>query len=260
MKTKKYFLISAVFTAILCMTALADIHMLKSGERHQIRRSWGVLRDIDTIDKVDITILCPDPNEDTEFWKDLNDKVANTLPENIRFKLTVRSYLDNIYKIRVEILQFENSPNYAVQIQSSLIRDVHIKRGSLLANVWMAEPAMKIVQEQDLQQAVSEMVSEQLEEFISDYQKANPPDKQAPDENDIGILLKEPSEPVVESTPSSQRDEPAEYKYVASRNSDVFHSPGCSSTKRIKPENLVGYSSREDAIKAGKRPCKRCKP
>jgi len=52
----------------------------------------------------------------------------------------------------------------------------------------------------------------------------------------------------------------AEYGYVASKNSNIFHKPECSWAKRIKPENLVGYNSKDEAIKAGKRPCKRCKP
>ncbi|MCK4792191.1 MAG: hypothetical protein KAV87_51150, partial [Desulfobacteraceae bacterium] len=30
--------------------------------------------------------------------------------------------------------------------------------------------------------------------------------------------------------------------------------------KRIKSENLVGYSGRAEALRAGKRPCKHCKP
>ncbi len=52
----------------------------------------------------------------------------------------------------------------------------------------------------------------------------------------------------------------AEYKYIASKNSKIFHKPDCSWAKRIKPENLVGYNSKEEAINAGKRPCKQCKP
>ncbi|MCX5639074.1 MAG: hypothetical protein NTX52_15470 [Planctomycetota bacterium] len=52
----------------------------------------------------------------------------------------------------------------------------------------------------------------------------------------------------------------AEYKYVASKNSQVFHTPNCRSAKRISPENMVGYSSREEAVNAGKNPCKICKP
>jgi len=65
---------------------------------------------------------------------------------------------------------------------------------------------------------------------------------------------------------SEERAEPAaksavtKYGYVASDNSEVFHKAECRWAKRIKPENLVGYNSRDAAINAGKRPCKLCKP
>ena len=52
----------------------------------------------------------------------------------------------------------------------------------------------------------------------------------------------------------------AEYKYVASRSSKVFHKSDCRWAKRIKPDNLVVYNSRDTAINAGKRPCKVCTP
>ncbi|MFB0552861.1 MAG: TIM barrel protein [Phycisphaerae bacterium] len=52
----------------------------------------------------------------------------------------------------------------------------------------------------------------------------------------------------------------AGYKFVASRSSRVFHKSDCRWAKRIKPDNLVVYNSRDAAIKAGKRPCKVCNP
>ena len=51
-----------------------------------------------------------------------------------------------------------------------------------------------------------------------------------------------------------------EWKYVASKKSKVFHSPNCKWVKRIKPENLIGFKSREEAISSGRRPCKVCSP
>ena len=54
--------------------------------------------------------------------------------------------------------------------------------------------------------------------------------------------------------------EAAQYACVAAKGSDVFHEPGCASAKKIKPENLIGFSTREEAIAAGLRPCKKCKP
>lgn len=50
------------------------------------------------------------------------------------------------------------------------------------------------------------------------------------------------------------------YKYVGSAKSNVYHYPSCGSAKRIKPENLVGFSSAKDAQQKGYRPCKVCKP
>jgi sugar phosphate isomerase/epimerase len=67
-------------------------------------------------------------------------------------------------------------------------------------------------------------------------------------------------------TASEERTKPAakptatKYRYVASENGEVFHKPECRWAKRIKPENLVVYNSRDEAINAGKRPCKSCKP
>jgi hypothetical protein len=253
MKTKRYFSASVVFAVILCVPVLGNIQMLKSGERQQTKRPWGVLTKLDTIDIIDMTVLCPDPNKDTEFWKDLYDKVVARFPERIRMQPTFRSYLDNIYKIRIEILGFEGCSNYVARVQSLLTSHVPIKNGSALADVWTTEPAMKVVQMQNLHEAVSAMVLEQAEEFISDYQKANPPNKRLSDSNDISIAPEEQLEPAAESTP-------AEYKYVASKNSKVFHKPDCSSAKRIIQENLIGYSTREEAINAGKKPCKQCNP
>ena len=51
-----------------------------------------------------------------------------------------------------------------------------------------------------------------------------------------------------------------QWKYVASKNSRVFHRPDCKWAKRISPKNLIGFKSREEAIKSGRRPCKSCRP
>ncbi len=51
-----------------------------------------------------------------------------------------------------------------------------------------------------------------------------------------------------------------EWKYAASKNSKVFHRPDCKWTKRISPGNLIGFNTRDEAIKSGRRPCKSCGP
>ena len=54
--------------------------------------------------------------------------------------------------------------------------------------------------------------------------------------------------------------EAAQEKVVSSKNSQIFHKIDCSSVKRIKSENKISYDNRQQAIDAGKRPCKNCNP
>ncbi len=62
----------------------------------------------------------------------------------------------------------------------------------------------------------------------------------------------------VSSPPASVQTR--EWKYVASKKSEVFHRPDCKWAERISPGNLIGFKSREEAIKSGRRPCKSCEP
>ena len=46
--------------------------------------------------------------------------------------------------------------------------------------------------------------------------------------------------------------------YFASRNSQVFHRPGCESVEKIASRNLIEFKTSTDAIRSGRRPCKGC--
>ena len=52
----------------------------------------------------------------------------------------------------------------------------------------------------------------------------------------------------------------ADYKYVGSKKSNKYHNPDCRWAKKIKPSNLVTFTSAEEARSAGYVPCKVCKP
>lgn len=58
----------------------------------------------------------------------------------------------------------------------------------------------------------------------------------------------------------TKKIEVQEYKYAASKKSEVFHYINCFYVARIKPENLILFKTREEAIASGRRPCKKCKP
>ncbi len=56
------------------------------------------------------------------------------------------------------------------------------------------------------------------------------------------------------------QDNPKECNFLASRVGNVFHRPDCEWAKKIKEWNRECFRTRDDAIKAGKRPCRVCTP
>ena len=65
--------------------------------------------------------------------------------------------------------------------------------------------------------------------------------------------------PVKMGAVTSDRETPVE-GYVASKNSTVFHMPDCKWAQRIKEENKIWFTTREEALDKGYKPCKVCKP
>jgi len=53
---------------------------------------------------------------------------------------------------------------------------------------------------------------------------------------------------------------PIERKYIASRNSEVFHLPSCKWAKRISEGNMIYFTTYQEAIDSGRRPCRVCYP
>jgi len=51
-----------------------------------------------------------------------------------------------------------------------------------------------------------------------------------------------------------------EWKYVASKKSEVFHLPACRWGRKISSGNLMGFKSREEAVRSGRRACRSCRP
>ena len=105
-----------------------------------------------------------------------------------------------------------------------------------------------------LTEAVPGNLKLMTDNFIRDYHLANPLSSELSNTNTRNNVSVTSPQGQIRSGVA------ARYKYVSSKNSKVFHSPQCRSAKRIKPENLVGYNSKEEVIQAGKRPCKVCKP
>jgi len=59
---------------------------------------------------------------------------------------------------------------------------------------------------------------------------------------------------------TTQEEEPGQVKFVGSIKSDVFHYLNCSYVKKIKAANKIYFSSYDEAVSKGYKPCKICKP
>ena len=259
MKLKKYHLVFGVVTGILCVAALGQIEQSRLDEPMLIAPANPVLAGIKQLDVVTITRGI-DPNKigldsnrlQTEAERRLEKSGIKVFihNEDANYKLAISSDL----KISIEILNLGDSQQYVFRVQTALSRAVRLDERSdwlFKADVWTTKPVMQTGQLQNMAGMVTKTALSQVETFIQAYHTANTAGSRLPDANDTSPkeLSKAPSkEPV------------AGYKYVASKNGDVFHTLNCRSAKRISPENIIGYNSRDDAINAGKRPCKVCKP
>ena len=77
------------------------------------------------------------------------------------------------------------------------------------------------------------------------------------------IEIKEPypqQETTSQTSPAEVRTRQVKVAYIASKTSKVFHRAGCSHAKRIDPAKAITFSSRNEAVKTGRKPCKTCNP
>lgn len=286
MKTKKHYLILAAVLTILAVPAFAKQapSLPEDLPRPLIGRAHPELAGIEELYVV-ITLFDAEPGKDGLVGKELDklvrDRLKNagiTIAEDdvdkinpdlaIFLKKRLNSVRNlkfrsgNIPKLRVDIemITLDDSQQYIFRIQTSLVRTVALQAQPNLhfhADVWKKTSPMQPVSVQNMPAVVIGVVLEQVDDFIADYRLANPPGKQPPDVNDIAVAL--PTVPGKQTKPPVKLTT-AEHKFVASKNSKVFHKADCHWAKRIKPANLVTYSTRDKATEAGKRPCKFCKP
>jgi hypothetical protein len=265
---EKYGLIFIVATSILCAPSLAEIESPLS-----LDKPFLIDRPHPTL--VDIGELCLDtiggvtePNEHVPVWREIESQVNQKISEaGIKVTNTdeqgcaaVALFIPQL-RVDIETVRFDDSTKCVFRVQTSLSRAVHLgkqNKDSFLfkADVWKTEPVIQAASVQDMPVVVSSVVLEQIEAFIIAWHDANLPNKAISDTNDI-VASEIPLE--VKGGPNVKTSA-AEYKYVTSKNSEVFHRPDCRFARIISPDNLVGYSDRDEAISAGKRPCKTCKP
>lgn len=150
---------------------------------------------------------------------------------------------------------------YVYRIQTSLNRLVTFsnrKDVQIQAEVWQVRPVMKVVARAEAAKAMEADVLVQAEAFVGAWKAARSLRKLAERDAQQSPSGSEPSNQTQPSVQNLQAVSGA--PFVASKSSSVFHRPDCRWAQNIAADNLVGYQSREEALQAGKRPCKSCKP
>jgi hypothetical protein len=158
-------------------------------------------------------------------------------------------------RLDTDIFPMTDANQFIIRVQVSLAKKLPLSENSayyIMADIWKNEPIMRLVSSANLPDVLTDTALEQVRAFIAAKSLAK--------QSDVNQISPKFIKSSVEFTTKSQKKQNIESKYVASKNSQVFHKPGCPSAQKILPENLVSYSSREEAIAVGKRPCKRCNP
>lgn len=263
MKIRIHTLVFSIAFVAFCIPVFGQVEFYPAADKNLRTVPDPALAEIKLIN---VTIAPPDTEQikDNLHLKELKGKIEQKLQkakinvfipkEGVRYRLPIISNL----KVHIGMLKFVDSEKYVFLIQTSLSRLVNLavsQTHSFRTDVWKTEPAMQIVSIEDMSAKVAEIVLQQAETFINAYLEANPKGRQPADANEVRSV----TAPKKQARPAA-KPAVAKYEYVASKNSKVFHKPDCSSAKKISPKNLVGYNSRDEVLKAGRRPCKLCKP
>lgn len=247
MKTGYFFVL---IIGMLILPAVPD-DKARAGTTKQVNPALFAVSRLNV--KIEASFSPGRPNEPLENRRELKNRVSSEF-EKAGIKLTrgLKKRYQKLpeFTVHLDEIRIEDSNLRVLCIQSRLNRTVLLSSPGevqLKAWLWESEPAIFLLGEADTEK-ITEAVLEQVKAFIRQYKLTK---TTGPEGIEAGSLAV-----------AGQKNIRGRgiYKYVASRNSEVFHRPGCQWAERIKPENLIGYKSRAEAVKAGKRPCRVCKP
>jgi hypothetical protein len=175
---------------------------------------------------------------------------------HINNKIVLTNKETPIFYVKLNTYKHPYLQLYSYGCKVALIERVSLRRRAnvtYLAQTWWTPILVGTVSKEQMPGAIQSCVGGRLMEFIDAYLAANPQISRPPDTTDITVKPEKVTKPDVKPAV-------AEQKYIASKNSRVFHKSYCHSLKRISAKNLVSYSSKDEATEACKRPCKTCEP
>lgn len=157
--------------------------------------------------------------------------------------------------VHIEGVAVPGSDKYVYRVQTSLNRLVLLTgrpNPQIQAEVWQSQPVMEVVNGAEAAEAITTAALTQTETLITARKTARVLLPRT------GSTLQKSPDPAPAGPQNPQTV--SKFPFVASRSSSVFHRPDCRWAQNIADNNLVGYQSQAEALQAGKRPCKTCKP
>jgi len=238
MKMKNYILMTAILVTGACVYASGQSKPTASTDKLVLLGRAGPA--VCGIDRVYIVIDRPDRGRMSKnrLWQSLRTKVTGEIRDaGIKIipsdKTGTAARLEiPEFHIRIQTIDYNDTSQCVLFIRSFLTRRVYLtadRSTAIKAEVWQTKPILQVVSTDDCITEISKIVLQNARAFAHSLITAKPEKLSAG-------------------------------AFVASKNSKIFHKAGCPFAKRISPDNLVTYRTRDDAIKAGKRPCRRCKP
>jgi hypothetical protein len=206
-----------------------------------------------------ITSADPEPNVDSLKRASIKTEVIRRLYD-AGLKVGHSSADASELNIKLTVLKIESIEQYVVSVRTSLARSVTLingdERRSVAADVWKMDSGIRIMAAGKIADEIPAIVREQVQIFIAACQPMVSVEKK-PDVNQSRPQLRKTTD---ENDTKPAKQQAVEAKFVASKNSQIFHKASCPSAKRISTGNLVSYATRDEAIAAGKKPCERCNP
>lgn len=153
--------------------------------------------------------------------------------------------------VQIEGTDVPDCGKYVYRVQTALCRLVMVpgqENRQIQVDVWRVRPVMAIADKAQAAETICNAVLVQAGVFAEAQKAAR--SLPAPKKEDGS-----PSKPTPQTVAAVSG-----HPFIASRSSGVFHRPDCRWAQNITGDNRLGYKTREEAIQAGKRPCKSCKP
>jgi hypothetical protein len=261
MKIKTYYLILAITAVSFCAAVPGQTEQpLPDDKPLLINQPHPALAGIGTLHVV-VLRYGTKQNEDVPFFKqietDVNEKLRR---DGIELDTPTADNISSIPELRIYVssLSLEDSQQRIFHIRTALARAVCLKNEQnpvFKADIWQADPVMQTVSAENMPAKITDIILKQVEGFIYAYKATNSAAKQSSE-----AKISESDSPAAPENQAKAGTESAAAGFLASKSSSIFHKPECRWAKNISEQNLVSYTSKDEAIKAGKRPCKSCNP